>query len=46
MLPIFSRGFLGSVSRLHFYTLAQGEMLPNFSRGVFPEVAASYWAFP
>ena len=29
-----------------FYTLAQGEMLPVFSRGVFPGVAASYWVFP
>ena len=29
-----------------FYTLAQGEMLPDFSRGVFPGVAASDRVFP
>ena len=29
-----------------FFTTAQGEMLPNFSRGVFPGVAAFDRAFP
>ena len=40
--PIF-RGAPGERFEAVFYTRAQGEMLPDFSRGVFPGVAASYW---
>ena len=47
MLQNFLRRAPGSAGNVgFFYTLAQGEMLPNFLRGVFPGVAASYWAFP
>jgi hypothetical protein len=47
MLQNFLQRAPGSAGNVVFvYTLAQGEMLPNFLRGVFPGVAASYWAFP